>query len=116
MAVSPIRDDSADPPALARVPSAQPVTTTTCVHEALAHLRITGETAAVVYRSGAPVGVVTAGVLARAAECGRAGAPVVTVMGYVTVAVDRHADSHATVRTFTDAAWRWLRQRRIGSH
>jgi hypothetical protein len=33
-------------------------------------------------------------------------------MDYVTVPVNRDADAHATIRTFTDAAWDWLHARR----
>jgi predicted transcriptional regulator len=78
---------------------------------ALAHLRNSGETAGVVYRSGRPVGVVTTVALARAAQSGRGDAPIVTVMDYVVVPVNRDADAHETVRTFTDAAWDWLHGR-----
>jgi CBS domain-containing protein len=74
-------------------------------------VRNSGETAAVVYRSARPVGVVTADALARAARSGRADAPITTVMNYVAVPVDRHADAHPTVSTFTDAAWDWLHRR-----
>lgn len=101
----------ADPTAFARVPDTRPLATSTCVYEARAHLHATGETAAVVHRSGCPVGVVTAAALARAAESGRASAPITTVMDYVAVPVDPHTDAHATVRRFTDAAWDWLRWR-----
>lgn len=100
-----------DPTALASAPHLQPLTTGTCVHAALARVRNSGETAAVVYRSARPVGVVTADALTRAARSGRADAPITTVMNYVAVPVDRHADAHATVRTFTDAAWDWLHRR-----
>jgi CBS domain-containing protein len=101
-----------DPAAIVRVPHLQPLTTSTSVHAALAHLRNSGETAAIVYRSAVPVGVVTAGALAQAAGSGRADAPVATAMDYVTVPVNRDADAHATIRTFTDAAWDWLHARR----
>jgi hypothetical protein len=100
-----------DPTALASAPRLLPLTTGTCVHVALAHLRNSGEMAAVVYRSARPVGVVTAGALARAAGSGRADAPIATAMDYVAVPVNRDADAHATVRTFTDAAWDWLHGR-----
>jgi predicted transcriptional regulator len=103
----------ADPTTLVRVPHAQPVTTSTCVHEALAQLHSTGaKGTVVVYRSVRPVGVVAAAALHRAAETGRAGAPITTVMDYVAVPVNPHADVHATVRTLTEAAWDWLRGRR----
>jgi predicted transcriptional regulator len=92
-----------DPTALAGAPQLQPVTTSTCVHVALAHLRNSGETAAVVCRSGRPIGLVTADALARAVVSGRADAPITTVMDYVVVPVSRDADAHATVREFTDA-------------
>jgi hypothetical protein len=102
-----------DPTALASAPHPQPLTTGTCVHVALAQLRNSGDTAAVVYRADRPVGVVTAGALARAAASGHADAPIaIAAMDYVAVPVDRDADAHATVRTFTDAAWKWLHGRR----
>jgi CBS domain-containing protein len=102
-----------DPTALASAPQMQPVTTSTCVHVALTQLRNSGETAAVVYRSARPVGLVTAAALARAVGSGRADAPITTVMDYVVVPVSRGADAHATVRAFTDAAWNWLQGRCI---
>ena len=101
----------ADPTARTRAPHEPPVTTATCVNEALAHLRATGETAAVVYRSGSPVGIVTATALTRAIAASRAGTPITTVLDYVAVPVDRQADPHTTLRAFTDAGWNWLRQR-----
>jgi hypothetical protein len=78
---------------------------------ALAHLRNSGETAAVVYRSARPVGVVTADALVRAAQSGRADAPIATAMDYVAVPFRRDADAYATVRAFADAAWDWLHGR-----
>ena len=101
----------ADPTALRSAPHLQPITTTTCVHVALAQLRNSGETAAIVYRSARPVGIVTAEALARAAGSGRTDAPITTAMDFVAVPVDRHADAHTTVRAFTDAAWAWLQGR-----
>lgn len=102
----------ADPTAFARRPEAEPVTTATCVHEALAGLRASRAAAAVVYESGRPVGVVSAGALTRALGSGRADATVASAMDYVAVHVDRSSDAHATVRAFADAAWDWLRRRR----
>jgi predicted transcriptional regulator len=101
----------ADPSARPRVRPAQPVTAATCVHEARAWFTTTGERATVVYRSGRPFGVLTASAVARATECGQAHAPVTKVMDYVTVPVHRDLDAHDTVRSFTDAAWSWLRDR-----
>ena len=89
-----------DPTAFPRVGQAQALTTVTCVHEARAHLHTTGETAAVVYRSGRPVGVVTAAAVEQAAQAGRASAPITTVMDYVVVPVTANA-AHARVRTST---------------
>ena len=97
-----------DPTAIGSAPHVPPLTTGTCVHVALAHLANRGESAAVVYRADRPVGVVTAGALARVAGSGHPDAPIATAMDYVAVPVDRDADAHATVRTFTDAAWDWL--------
>jgi predicted transcriptional regulator len=87
------------------------VTTATCVHEARAWFTTTGERAAVVYRAGRPAGVLTASAVARATECGHADAPVTAGMDYVTVPIHRGLDAHDTVRSFTDAAWTWLRGR-----
>ena len=101
----------ADPTALDRVPHAQPVTTMTCVHEALAHLHTTGETAAIVYGNGGPVGVVTAAALAHAAKPAHGDVPVARVMDYVAVHVDTNTNADETVRTFTDTAWDWLGRR-----
>jgi hypothetical protein len=100
-----------DPTALASPARLHGLTAGTCVHAALAHLRTSGETAAVVYRSARPIGVVTAKAVARASASGRGDAPITSVMDYVAVPVDRDADAHATVRAFTDAAWAWLHGR-----
>jgi hypothetical protein len=51
---------NSDPTAFDRVPDARPVTASTSLCEARAHLHRTGEAAAVVYRQGRPIGVVTA--------------------------------------------------------
>jgi hypothetical protein len=91
-----------------RLTSAWHLTPATSIHEARAHLRNSGEPAAVVFRSGQPVGVVTAAALAGAHT---ANALIVTVMDHVTVSVKPRADADETVRTFTRAARNWLRQR-----
>ena len=95
-----------------QLPDAWPLTSATSIHEARAHLRNTGEPAAVVFRSGRPVGVVTAAALASAHTASRTDAPIATVMDHVTVLVNPRADINETVRTFTRAAWDWLGQRR----
>lgn len=84
------------------------LTTTSCIHEAQAHLHRTGEPAAVVYRGGRPVGVVTAGALARAAQGRGSGVPLAQVMDYVTVPVDAHVDAEQILHRFTRAATDWL--------
>lgn len=101
-----------DPDPLTRPREAQPITTATCVHEARAWLATTGERAAVVYRSGRPVGVVTAAALAHAVENRPADTPVTSVMDYVAVQVRRNADARSTVRAFNDAASAWRRGHR----
>lgn len=107
----PLSRMDADPSRRPRVRQAQQITTATCVHEARAWFATTGERAAVVFRAGRPVGVLTASAVARATECGHADSPVTSVMNYVAVPVNRHLDAHDTVRAFTDAAWAWLRDR-----
>ncbi len=84
------------------------LTTTSCIHEAQAHLNRTGEPAAVVYRGGRPVGVVTAGALARAAHGRGSGIPLAQVMDYVAVPVDARADPEQIARRFAQAATDWL--------
>jgi len=100
-----------DPTAFGQVPDAQQVTSTTTVAEARARLRESGENAAVVYGAGRPIGIVTVAALAGAQLAGHADAPVGATLDYVAVPVDPRADSHDTVRTFTEAAWHWLMRR-----
>jgi hypothetical protein len=107
MTLSPMEIDTT---AIDRLAGAWPLTPATSIHEARAHLRNTGEPAAVVYRSGRPVGVVTAAALAPTVR--HSDAPIATVMNYATVSVNPRADANETVRTFTRAAWDWLGQRR----
>ncbi|MGH9230150.1 MAG: hypothetical protein ACRD07_15750 [Acidimicrobiales bacterium] len=102
-------DDGAT--ALDRVTSPSRLTPATPIHVARAHLRTTGEPAAVVFRSDRPVGVVTAAALTTRSAASSADAPVTTVMDHVTVPVEPDADAKETVRTFTRAAWDWLEQR-----
>jgi CBS domain-containing protein len=97
-----------DPTSIDRLPGGPPVTTATRIHEAQAHLHLTGESAAVVYRDRRPVGVVTATALTRACNENRADAPITAVMDYVAVRVDQRADARDTVRIFNQAAWEWL--------
>jgi hypothetical protein len=98
-----------DATAVGRSTGGLPVTTTTCIHETQAHLRRTGEPAAVVYRNGRPVGIVTAAALDRARSA-HTDVPLTAVMDYVAVAVDAGTDveAEATVHAFTRAAWDWL--------
>jgi CBS domain-containing protein len=100
-----------DPTVVGRGPATRIIGATT-VAEAGAHLRLTGEPAAIVYAHGRPVGLVTAGALGRAAMAGRSERPVGALMDYVTVPADASADAEATVRAFTNAAGDWLRRRR----
>jgi hypothetical protein len=100
-----------DPTLVRRVPAAR-VTGATSVAEARAHMRITGEPAAIVYAQGRPAGLVAAGALGRASMAGHSERPVGVLVDYVTVPVDQDADAEATVLAFTNAAWDWLRRRR----
>ena len=88
-----------------------PLTPATPIHVARAYLRNTGEPAAVVFRSGRPVGVATAAALTTAHTASGADAPISTVMDHVTVPVSPRAGVNETVRTFTRAARDWLNQR-----
>jgi CBS domain containing-hemolysin-like protein len=87
-----------------------PLTPTSTLAEAWAHLRATGERMAVVWRHDQPVGMVGAEALLDGIRCGRSGDPVATVMEYVAVHVDSDADAGATLRQFRRAAWDWLRE------
>lgn len=100
-----------DPTGNGRVPGAHQIATTATVCEARAHVHATGQRAAVVYRYGHPVGVVTAGALASASMARGEDAPITTVMDYVAVPVDRKADALEVIRTFDSAAWDWLKHR-----
>lgn len=100
-----------DPTAVDRLPGARPITPATSIGEARAHLHTTGEAAAVVFQHGRPVGVVSAAALANAVALNGHDAPVCAAMDYVAVPVDRDAGAQQTVRTFTGAAWDWLKRR-----
>jgi predicted transcriptional regulator len=100
-----------DPRAFGRVPDLIRVGLTTTVAEAGAYLRMTGDTCAVVFSHGRPIGLVTEATLADAVDIGDADAPVGTVMDYVAVPVEAGADAQSTVARFTAAAWDWLRSR-----
>jgi CBS domain-containing protein len=102
---------NSDPTAFDRVPGARPVTASTSICEARAHLHRTGEAAAVVYRQGRPIGVVTAVALTRASTAGHANLPIATVMDYVAVPLDRNADTLDIIRSLDNAAWDWLKRR-----
>jgi hypothetical protein len=78
--------------------SCQRLTTATSVTEARAHLRATGEPAAVIYRGRAPVGLVTAAALCDEAGSNRSDEPVIAVMDYVTVPVAGYGDARAALR------------------
>jgi CBS domain-containing protein len=107
-----IQRTTPDPTALDRVTGTTTVTTATCIHEALALLRRSGEHAAVVYGNGRPVGVVTAAALARARGGRRPDMPLAAVMDYVAVPVETHADAQTTLHRFNQAAWDWLKHTR----
>lgn len=100
-----------DPTEVARVPHGAGITRATCVAEARAHLRLTGEAAGVVYSQGRPVGIVTAAALDRATAEGRCDSPVAAMMDFVAVGVDPTATAGATLHTFTRTAWDWLSTR-----
>jgi hypothetical protein len=87
-----------------------PLTPTSTLAEAWAHLRAGGERVAVVWRHDRPVGIVGAEALLDGIRGGRSGDPVATVMDYVAVHVDTHADAGVTLREFRRAAWDWLRE------
>ncbi len=87
-----------------------PLTPTSTLAEAWAHLRATGERVAVVWRHDQPVGMVGAETLLDGIRCGRSGDPVATVMDYVAVHVDSTADTGDTLRRFRRAAWEWMRE------
>jgi CBS domain-containing protein len=108
MALVPIE---AEPPDQDRHATAPTLAPHTPVHVARARLAATGEAAAVVFRRGRPVGVVTADALAAPGTTSQQDAPVSTVMDYAVVPVTRGAGANETVRAFTDAAWDWLKLR-----
>lgn len=87
-----------DPTASGHVPNTPHVTAATSVHEARAHLRATGEPAAVVYRGRSPVGVVTATALCGQVASGCSDMPVIAVMDYVTVPAAGYRDADAALR------------------
>jgi hypothetical protein len=93
-------------------PAAPPLAPHTAVHVARARLAATGEPAAVVFRQGRPVGMVTGDALAEPGTTSQQDAPISTVMDYVAVPVAPGASAHEIVRAFTDAAWDWLKLRR----
>jgi hypothetical protein len=105
-----------DPTATERVSGGPAVTTATCIHEALAHLHRTGESAAVVYRNGRPVGVVTARALTRACDDRHTDVPLAAVMDYVVVPVDVNVGARTTLHRFTQAGWDWLKSRQPASN
>jgi CBS domain-containing protein len=113
MALPPMESDTR---AIGRVPGAHQITTTTSVCEARAHLHTTGETAAVVYRNGRPVGVVSSGALVSASMARGEDASISSVMDYVAVPVDRRTDAIEIIRTFDSAAWDWLKRRPGETH
>lgn len=109
MAIAPMDREHLDNHGTAAAPS---LATHTAVHVARARLAATREPAAVVFRQGRPVGIVTADALAEPGTTSQQDAPISTVMDYVAVPVAPGAGAHETVRAFTDAAWEWLKLRR----
>ena len=79
-----------DSTALDHARGGRAVTTAMCIHEARAHIQRTGEAASLVYRTGRPVGVVTAVALERACMVSSEDGPITSVMDYLVVPVDRH--------------------------
>jgi len=116
MALAPADPEPFDPePVDADCPAPDPALTPhTAVHVARARLAATGDPAAVVYRQGRPVGVVTADALTEPGTTSQQDAPLSTVMDYVAVRVTPGARTEDTVRAFSDAAWDWLKLRRPG--
>jgi CBS domain-containing protein len=109
MALTPTFGEPLDDDRHAAAPTLAPHT---AVHVARARLAATGEAAAVVYRQGRPVGIVTTDALAEPGTTSQQDAPISTVMDYAAVAVTPGTDAHEAVRAFTDAAWDWLKLRR----
>jgi CBS domain-containing protein len=105
-----------DPTAHDRVAAVQQLTAGSTVAEASAHLRATGERAAVVVRHGLPVGIVSGSAVADAVRAGACDAPVLAVMDYVAVRVPRGAEAGEVLRTFNRAAWEWLRVARPATY
>ena len=93
------------------MPSARPITTASTVAEARAHLSSTGETAAVVYQAGRPIGIVTAAALEDATSTRHSDVPLCRALDYVAVRVAPDAAAGATVRELDRAAWEVLRRR-----
>lgn len=73
------------PTAFGRVRDLVRICRTTTVAEARAHLQMTGDTSAIVFAHGRPVGVVMHATLTGAVDVGDADAPVGSVMDYVAV-------------------------------
>jgi CBS domain-containing protein len=100
-----------DPTALGGMPQGNRITRSTSVAEALAHLRLTGERAGVVYSQAVPTGIVTTAALHGAMAEGACDAPVAAVTDFVAVPIQPGADAETTLRAFNRAAWDWLRSR-----
>lgn len=79
------------------------LTTASSLHEARAHLRATGEPAAVVFRGDRPVGLVTAATLFDQAAQGRSDVLLIAVMDYVTVPVAGYEDANVALRAINRA-------------
>jgi hypothetical protein len=101
-----------DPTAVGRVPHGERITRVTSLAEARAQLRLTGDEAGVVYCQGVPAGIVTAATLDQAVVEGACDVPVAAVMDYVAVPVEPGSDAETTLKSFSRAAWAWLRSRR----
>jgi CBS domain-containing protein len=106
MALTPTHGEPLDDDRHAATPTLAPHT---AVHVARARLAATGEAAAVVYRQGRPVGIVTADALAEPGTTSQQDAPISTVMDYAAVPVTPGTGAHEAVRAFRDAAWDWLK-------
>ena len=91
------------------MPTGPGVTLTTTAASALAYLERRGETAAIVFDNGQPVGVVTMQALG---ETAGTGASVADVMDWECVRVAPDADPLATLKAYRDGSWRSLRRRR----
>ncbi len=90
----------------------EPLSPMSSVAEATQALDRSGETAAVVFEKGVPVGVITrVALLGLARHRPRPDARLADVMDFETVAIDPASNMAQTVETYTQAAWYSLGRR-----